>query len=63
MRRFVLAIWLALFPALAFAQAPELVEPGKLTWGASVTFPPFEFQQNDKPSGFDIDLMEASRRR
>ena len=32
---------------------------GKLTWGASVTFPPFEFQQNDKPAGFDVDLVDA----
>lgn len=59
MRRLALTIGLALFPALGFAQAPELAEPGKLTWGASVTFPPFEFQQNDKPSGFDIDLVDA----
>ncbi len=33
---------LTLCPALAFGQAPELVETGKLTWGASATFPPFE---------------------
>ena len=59
MRRLALAIGLALLPVLGFAQAPELAEPGKLTWGASVTFPPFEFQQNDKPSGFDIDLVDA----
>jgi len=59
MRRFALAVGLALLPVLGFAQAPELAEPGKLTWGASVTFPPFEFQQNDKPSGFDIDLVDA----
>ena len=59
MLRFALTLALALFPALAFAQTPELAEAGKLTWGASVTFPPFEFQENGKPAGFDIDLVDA----
>ena len=59
MLRFALTLALALFPGLAFAQTPELAEAGKLTWGASVTFPPFEFQENGKPAGFDIDLVDA----
>src|SRR5579872_4500450 len=54
---------LVLLPALGHAQAPELVEAGKLTWGASVTFPPFEFQQNNQPAGFDIDLVAALAKR
>ena len=59
MLRLVLALAFGLLPELAFAQAPELAEPGKLTWGASVTFPPFEFTENGKPVGFDIDLTDA----
>jgi polar amino acid transport system substrate-binding protein len=59
MLRLALVILLALWPGLGFAQAPELAEAGKLTWGASVTFPPFEFEENGKPSGFDIDLADA----
>ena len=50
---------LVLLPSLGFAQAPELADPGKLTWGASTTFPPFEFVDNGKPTGFDIDFTAA----
>ena len=59
MRRLALTIAIALLPALSFAQAPQLVEAGKLTWGAAATFPPFEYMQNDKPVGFDVDLVAA----
>ena len=59
MLRFVFTFALALFPALAFAQTPELVEAGKLTWGVSVTFPPFEFEENGQPTGFDVDLVNT----
>jgi polar amino acid transport system substrate-binding protein len=59
MLRWALAAAFSLFPVLGFAQSPELVEAGKLTWGASVTFPPFEFQQNNQPAGFDVDLVAA----
>jgi polar amino acid transport system substrate-binding protein len=59
MQRLAMIIAVALFPILGFAQALELVQPGKLTWGVSVTFPPFEFQENDKPVGFDVDFVAA----
>jgi polar amino acid transport system substrate-binding protein len=59
MRRLILVIALLLLPGLARAQAPVLTDPGQLTWGASVTFPPFEFQENGQPAGFDIDLVSA----
>jgi polar amino acid transport system substrate-binding protein len=59
MLRLGLALALVLSPGLSFAQAPELAEAGKLTWGASVTFPPFEFEDNGKPAGFDIDFTDA----
>jgi polar amino acid transport system substrate-binding protein len=59
MLRFALAIALTLLPTLGFAQGPQLVDSGKLTWGAAATFPPFEYMQNDKPVGFDVDLVAA----
>ncbi len=49
----------ALLPSPAFAQSPQLLTPGKLTWGSSLTFPPFEFEDNGKPAGFDVDLTNA----
>jgi polar amino acid transport system substrate-binding protein len=36
-----------------------LITPGKLTWGAAATFPPFESMADGKPVGFDLDLVEA----
>jgi polar amino acid transport system substrate-binding protein len=37
----------------------KLVEAGKLTWGSSPTFRPFEFYIDSKPAGFDVDMMDA----
>ncbi len=59
MRRLGLILALTLLPALGFAQTPQLADAGKLTWGVSVTFPPFEYQGNGKPVGFDVDLVDA----
>ena len=38
---------------------PTLVEAGKLSWGTSPTFTPFEFMRDGQPAGFDVDLMQA----
>lgn len=35
------------------------VTPGVLKVGSETTFPPFEFTENDKYVGFDVDLSEA----
>jgi ABC-type amino acid transport substrate-binding protein len=44
----------------ARAQAPlPLIDAGKLTWGASITFPPFESLADGKPVGFVIDMVDA----
>jgi polar amino acid transport system substrate-binding protein len=63
LRIFVLLQALALSALLATkaqAQSPLLlVENGKLTWGSAATFPPFEFMKDDKPLGFDVDMMDA----
>jgi polar amino acid transport system substrate-binding protein len=43
----------------ALAQAapkPNLVAPGKLTYGTAATFAPFEYQENGKLTGLDIEL-------
>lgn len=38
---------------------PVLVAPGKLTYGVAATFAPFEFYQDGKLVGFDIEFIEA----
>jgi polar amino acid transport system substrate-binding protein len=35
---------------------PGLVDNGNLTYGTAASFPPFEFKENAKPVGFDIDM-------
>lgn len=57
------AAGLLTYAALANAQEPKLVEPGKLTWGSSPTFAPFEFIRDGKPQGFDIDLVDELAKR
>jgi polar amino acid transport system substrate-binding protein len=57
MIRFLLAVSLLLIPALG--QAQSLVSPGQITWGLAATFPPFEFVEDGKPVGFDLDLTDA----
>lgn len=56
--RCFIALGLFFVAASARADGPALVQPGALTWGASVTFTPFEYIDNGKPSGFDVDLAE-----
>lgn len=61
LKRTLLLALLAL-PGLARAQtaaAPNLVGPGKLTYGVAATFAPFEFQENGRNTGFDIDFIAA----
>ncbi|MFM2477246.1 ABC transporter substrate-binding protein [Celerinatantimonas sp. MCCC 1A17872] len=41
------------------AVAGEMVESGKLTYGTAATFMPFEFVQDGKLTGFDIDMITA----
>ncbi|MEJ1978267.1 MAG: ABC transporter substrate-binding protein [Acetobacteraceae bacterium] len=57
MIRRVLMLSLMLLPGLARAQTP--MTPGQITWGLAATFPPFEFVENGKPVGFDVDLADA----
>jgi polar amino acid transport system substrate-binding protein len=57
------ALGLLLIPGVASADELRLVEPGKLTWGSSPTFVPFEFMREGKPVGFDVDLMEELAKR
>lgn len=38
------------------APKPTFVAPGKLTYGTAATFAPFEYQENGKLTGLDIEL-------
>ncbi len=64
----LLAAALIVFPAIfnplgAWAASPSTVTPGKLSWGTSPTFAPFEFQKDGQSVGFDVDLMAALAKR
>lgn len=48
---------------MARAAPPTTVAAGKLSWGASPTFAPFEFQRDGKAVGFDVDMMAELARR
>ncbi len=56
----LLALALLVFsPAAWAADAPALVDPGKLTYGVAASFAPFEYQKDGAFTGFDIDLGQA----
>lgn len=57
----LIALSVVLLPGLAFAQGatPDLVSPGKLTYGTAATFTPFEYQKNGADTGFDIKFGAA----
>src|SRR5262249_27469600 len=52
-----LALWLGLAAGLSAQPAPpkDLVSPGKITYGVAATFAPFEYVQDGKVVGFDIE--------
>ena len=45
--------------AQQLAPARDFVNPGKITYGVAATFAPFEYMQDGKVVGFDIELMDA----
>jgi hypothetical protein len=55
----------ALTAALLIVVSPVLaddlktVEAGKLTWGSSPTFKPFEFMRDGKAQGFDVVVRDC----
>jgi polar amino acid transport system substrate-binding protein len=59
----LLAAALIAFPAFAWAAPPTTVAPGKLSWGTSPTFAPFEFQKDGQSVGFDVDMMAELAKR
>jgi polar amino acid transport system substrate-binding protein len=63
LRHILASLSLLVVPAAAVADDLHLVEPGKLTWGSSPTFVPFEFMVDGKPKGFDVDLMDVLSKR
>jgi polar amino acid transport system substrate-binding protein len=54
---------LIVLPAFAWAAPPSTVTPGKLSWGTSATFAPFEFQKDGQSVGFDVDMMAELAKR
>jgi polar amino acid transport system substrate-binding protein len=59
MLRVLLAAAIAAMSATAWAAPPPTVSAGKLSWGASPTFAPFEYQKDGHTVGFDVDMMAA----
>jgi len=55
----VVAVGLAGAAAAQVAPPKELVNPGKVTYGVAATFAPFEYMQDGKLVGFDIEMLEA----
>ncbi len=55
----VLAIGLAGSAAAQLAPPKEIANAGKLTYGVAATFAPFEYMQDGKLVGLDIEMMEA----
>jgi polar amino acid transport system substrate-binding protein len=48
---------LGLAPVARAQSLLPLIEPGKLTWGTSASFPPYESVESGKVVGFDADMM------
>ncbi len=63
MRTILAALAAALTLSATARAAPPTVAAGTLSWGASPTFAPFEFQRDGKAVGFDVDLMAELARR
>lgn len=59
MIRLLLTAALLLTTAMTPTRAQSLVTSGQITWGLAATFPPFEYVEDGKPVGFDIDLSAA----
>ena len=59
----ILAAALIVLPALAWAAPLSTVTAGKLSWGTSPTFAPFEFQRDGQSVGFDVDMVAELARR
>ena len=55
----VVAVGLAGAAAAQVAPPKELVNPGKVTYGVAATFAPFEYMQDGRLVGFDIEMLEA----
>jgi polar amino acid transport system substrate-binding protein len=52
-------ITLPLFAPQSQAQSFSLIGAGKLTWGSAATFPPFEYMDDGKAVGFDVEMVAA----
>jgi polar amino acid transport system substrate-binding protein len=59
----VLASLVATAPGQPVQPPKDLVNSGKITYGVAATFAPFEYMEDGKLVGFDIELMDAIARK
>jgi polar amino acid transport system substrate-binding protein len=50
---------IAMFAAGSVAAEPNLIESGQLSIGSDMTYPPFVYLVDDKPTGFDVEVVDA----
>jgi polar amino acid transport system substrate-binding protein len=51
------ALLLCTAGALSSFSAQAFQQPGKITAGSDMTFFPYEYMENNKPAGFDIEFL------
>ena len=42
---------------VSFSSQAAFLQPGKIIAGSDMTFPPYEYIENNQPAGFDIELL------
>ena len=45
--------------AIAASAQADFIKPGVITAGSDITFAPYEYMQNGKPAGFDIEMLNG----
>mgnify|MGYP002591393610 CR=1 FL=1 len=58
-----LALLLCAVGALTSLNALAFQQSGKITAGSDMTFFPYEYMENNKPAGFDIELLNGLAKR
>lgn len=53
------ALSLCVASGLASFSTQAFLHPGKITAGSDMTFPPYEYIENNQPAGFDIELLNG----
>ncbi|MET0125304.1 MAG: transporter substrate-binding domain-containing protein, partial [Pseudomonas caspiana] len=45
--------------AMASSMASAFQQPGKIIAGSDMTFYPYEYMDNNRPAGFDIEFLDG----